>query len=114
MAFPAIKPDVAVIHALVADYDGNAVVGINKAVDEELAVTAGYVVVTAEEIVPALKGADLVSPFVHAVIPAPRGARPSSCHPLYPVDGEAILTYSEKVCDPASFETYIAGITGAD
>ncbi len=36
MAFPAIRPDVAVIHALTADFDGNALIGDNKGVDIEL------------------------------------------------------------------------------
>jgi glutaconate CoA-transferase subunit A len=106
MAFPAIRPDVAVIHALRADTDGNAQIGKNRGVDEELALTAHTVIVTAEEIVPELTEADLVAPFVHWVAAAPGGAAPTSCHPLYPVDGEALLAYTEQVSDPASFQVY--------
>jgi len=107
MAFPAIRPDVAVIHALQADLDGNALIGNNQGVDVELSMTAGTVIITAEEILPELSKADIVSPFVSAVVHAPGGARPSSCHPCYPLDGEAILSYAEGVADPASFAAFI-------
>ncbi|MBC8504484.1 MAG: CoA transferase subunit A [Anaerolineales bacterium] len=110
MAFPAIKPDVAVIHALRADQDGNAQIGKNKGVDEELCLTAEKVIVTAEEIVPELTQADLVAPLVKAVVHTPRGAAPTSCHPLYPLDGEAIMAYTEQVSDPESWRAYFEGI----
>jgi len=112
MAFPAIRPDFAVIHALRADPHGNAEIGINKAIDEELAIASGTVIVTAEEIVPELERAALVAPFVEAVVHTPHGASPSSCHPLYPLDGEAILAYTEQVSDPASLEVYLQQMLG--
>ena len=108
MAFPAIKPDVAVIHALRADPEGNAQIGKNKGIDEELSLAAETVIVTAEEIVPELDQADLVAPFVQAVVHARHGAAPSSCHPLYPIDGEAMLAYVEQVSEPESFEAYVS------
>lgn len=107
IAFPAIHPDVAVIHALKADPDGNAQIGDNKGVDEELGLVADKVIVTAEEIVPELFKADLVAPMVDAVVLAPGGAAPTSCHPLYPLDGEALLAYTEQVSDPGSFSVFI-------
>jgi len=107
MAFPAIKPDVAVIHALRADTDGNAIIGDNKGVDEELALTSGTVIITAEEIVPGLSKADIVAPLVDFLVNAPRGALPSSCHPLYPLDGERVLEYTEQVSDPETFNLYL-------
>ena len=106
MAFPAIRPDVAVIHALRADLSGNAQIGGNKGIDEELALAAGLVIITAEEVVDSLDRADLVAPLVNAVVLAPRGAAPTSCHPLYALDGEGILAYAETVSDPGSFEVY--------
>ncbi len=107
MAFPAIHPDVAVIHALRADEEGNALIGDNKAVDEELALAAEVVIVTAEEIVPRLSKADLVAPVVHGVVPAARGAAPTSCHPIYPVDGDALLEYVEQVRNEQTYGQYI-------
>jgi len=110
VAFPAIRPDVAIIHALRADPDGNIQIGNNKGVDEELALTSGWVIATTEEIVPALDKADIVAPFVDAIVFTAKGASPTSCHPLYPLDGEAILAYTEQVTDPASFNAFIKTI----
>ncbi len=110
MAFPAIQPDVAVIHALRADVEGNADIGDNRGVDEELALTAKTVIITAEEVLPELDRARLVAPFVQAVVHAPQGAYPTSCHPLYPLDGNALLDYTEQVNDPASFACYLESL----
>ena len=107
MAFPAIKPEIAVIHAIQADRDGNSVIGRNKGVDEELALTSDIVVVTAEEIVKELPRADIPAPLVDYVVEAPKGAAPTSCHPLYPLDGLAILDYTGRVSNPESFQAYI-------
>lgn len=111
VAFPAIQADVAVIHALKADQEGNAQIGRNKGVDVELSLTAKTVIITAEEIAPELDRADIVAPLVDAVIHAPLGAAPTSCHPLYPLDGEAILAYTEQVSNPESFQTYLQGLS---
>jgi len=107
VAFPALQPDVAVLHALRADLHGNALIGKNQAIDIELAMTARTVIVTAEEVVPELDKADLVAPFIDGVALAPGGALPTSCHPLYPLDGKAILAYTEQVSDPKSFQIYL-------
>jgi glutaconate CoA-transferase, subunit A len=107
MAFPAIHPDVAVIHAIRVDAIGNADIGDNKGVDEELALTTEKLIVTTEEIVPHLTKANLVTPLVHAVALTPGGAAPTSCHPCYPLDGSALLSYAEQVSDPDSFQQYL-------
>jgi glutaconate CoA-transferase subunit A len=114
MAFPAIHPNFAVIHALCVDTEGNAKIGDNKGVDEELVLTADRVILTAEEMVQPLTKADLVGPVVHGVAIAPGGARPTSCHPLYPLDGEALLAYTEQVSDPASFKAFLAVWLGVE
>jgi glutaconate CoA-transferase subunit A len=110
IAFPAIHPDVSVVHALIADLDGNALIGDNKGVDVELCLTSKTVIITAEEIVPELSKADLVAPCVHAVVLSPKGASPTSCHPLYPLDAEAILEYTEQVSDQVSFNNYLSSL----
>lgn len=107
IAFPAIYPEIAVIHALRADSEGNALIGDNKGVDEELTLTSPKVIVTSEEIIPELQKADIVAPFVSAVVLTPRGAAPTSCHPLYPLDGEEILAYTEQVSNQESFQEYL-------
>ena len=107
IAFPAIKPDVAVIHSLEADDEGNAVIGKNKCVDEELVLTSEKVILTAEKFVSTLDEVDIIGPLVHSMVEAPKGAYPTSCHPFYPLDGVEIQEYVEQVNDPASFEIYI-------
>jgi glutaconate CoA-transferase subunit A len=109
MAFPAIRPDVAVIHTLLCDLDGNARIGDNKGVDEELTATAETVILTSEEVIPELDKVDLIAPFTDALVLAPKGAAPTSCHPLYPLDGGALLAYTEQVDDPDSFALFLDG-----
>ncbi|MGB9585973.1 MAG: CoA transferase subunit A [Anaerolineales bacterium] len=113
MAFPAIKPDLAVIHALIADVYGNAIIGKNKALDEELSITSSITVITAEQIVNELEQADIVAPFVDYVIEAPLGALPTSCHPKYGIDGKSLLEYTNRVHDPQSFNQYLEALLGA-
>ena len=92
-AFPAIEIDVAVIHALKADPEGNASIGGNRGVDVELSLVADTVIITTEQIEPALEKADIIAPVVDAIVHCPRGAWPTSCHPEYPFDGQALLEY---------------------
>lgn len=108
IAFPAIKADISVIHALKADQEGNALIGKNKGIDLELPLTSEKVIITAEEIVDSLPEADIFGLFVDAVIHAPYGASPTSCHPNYPMDGLSILSYTNQVTNPESFELFIS------
>jgi glutaconate CoA-transferase subunit A len=113
VAFPAIYCDVAVIHALRADWKGNAQIGRNMAIDYELGLTAKHVIVTAEEIVERLDWpVDVTSLRVDAVVHAPRGAWPTSCHPLYAVDGQEMMRYSESC--PDGFADYLASFLATD
>lgn len=107
-AFPAIPIDVTVLHALQADPLGNAVLGGNIAIDPEIALAAKTVIITAEEIVPpnTLPQVDIVGPMVTAVAHTPRGAWPTSCHPLYPVAGGEIMSYLEA-CGRGDFNAYL-------
>jgi glutaconate CoA-transferase subunit A len=106
VAFPAIPCDVAVIHALRSDWRGNAHIGGNMCIDSELALAASRVVVTAEEVVERIeKPIEVPCVRVAAVVHAPRGAWPTSCHPFYPVDGKEIMRYSESC--PNGFADYL-------
>ena len=96
-AFPAVHCDIAVIHALEADPQGNARIGGNWGVDRELSLATEHVIITTEKILPKLTKADIIGPAVQVVVEAPGGAWPTSCHPLYPLDSEAILSYTESV-----------------
>jgi glutaconate CoA-transferase subunit A len=94
-AFPAVRCDLAVVHALRADPMGNAQLGRNWGVDRELAYATEKVLVTAEEIVPRLDHADIDGSVVTAVCEASKGAWPTSCYPNYPLDGQEFLKYVE-------------------
>jgi glutaconate CoA-transferase subunit A len=96
-AFPAVHCDVAVIHALEADLQGNARIGGNWGVDRELSMAAKHVIITTESIQSKLANADIIGPSVDLVVEAPKGAWPTSCHPLYPLASAEILRYTETV-----------------
>ncbi|MFN8530754.1 MAG: CoA-transferase [Anaerolineae bacterium] len=110
-AFPAIKADVAVIHALEADDGGNIKINNNRGVDLELVCIADTVIATVERIVdrvePSLDGFIIPKPGVSIIAPAPRGAAPTSCYPDYPIAGGELLRYTES-CSAGQFETYLA------
>ena len=110
VAFPAVTCDVAVLHAPIADRFGNARLQGNLAVDRELALVARRVIVTAEEVVDALNAPiELSGLSVTAVVPAPRGAWPTSCYPNYAVDGEELLRYIDA-CAADKFGDYVRGL----
>jgi glutaconate CoA-transferase subunit A len=107
IAFPAIHLDVAVIHAVTADRLGNARLGGNLALDQEMAMSARQVIVTADEVVERLEGpVELPQLQSTIVVEVPRGAWPTSCYPRYPVDGDELLEYVQS-CTSGGFESYL-------
>jgi glutaconate CoA-transferase subunit A len=71
------------------------------------------VIVTAEEVVEQLEGPiEVCSLRVDAVVHAPQGAWPTSCHPYYPVDGREIMRYSESC--PDGFADYLSAFLARD
>lgn len=107
-AFPALTADVAVIHALVADHNGNCRLNNNWGVDRELPMIAQTTIVTAETIVERLtEDVTIAGHVISAVAHAPRGAWPTSCHPLYPVGGGELLRYVDE-CAANRFPDYLA------
>lgn len=109
-AFPAIRPDVAVIHVPVADRNGNAAVFVNKAYDRELGLVADCLIITAERIVDSHSEfgseIDVLGRRVAALVHAPGGARPTSCYPDYALDSLAIMEYVEA-CNRGEFAPYL-------
>ncbi len=109
VAFPALHPDVAVIHARAADRLGNALLDGNLAVDWELSLAAEKTILTTERLVEELEGqAEILGLYVNVVVEAPRGAHPTSCYPDYPLASEEILDYVEA-CVAGRFEQYLEG-----
>lgn len=113
-AFPALTADVAVIHALVADHNGNCRLNNNWGVDRELPMIVKTTIVTAETIVERLtEDVTIAGHVITAVAHAPRGAWPTSCHPLYPVGGGELLRYIDE-CAANRFPDYLATFLKAD
>ena len=80
-AVPALRPDVAVVHAQQADEAGNVQLWGIPGVQKEAVLAADRALVTVEEVVPKLElrpgGVVLPSWVLAAVSPAPGGAHPS-------------------------------------
>jgi glutaconate CoA-transferase subunit A len=89
-AVPAIRPDVAVIHAQKADHKGNVLMWGILGVQKEAVLAAKRSIVTVEEIVEDLQAPPnatvLPSWVVSAVAQVPRGASPSYAHGYYARD----------------------------
>jgi glutaconate CoA-transferase subunit A len=106
-AFPAIHLDVAVIHAIAADRLGNARLGANLALDQEIAMAASQTIITAEEVVGRIEGPiELPAMRSTHVVQVPRGASPTSCYPRYALDGDELLDYIQA-CKVGTFEGYL-------
>src|SRR5512144_52543 len=109
---PAIRPEVAVIHASAVDEHGNARVLGSPFWDHPLTRAAKRVLVTAERLVPSAVLSEqpeltLVPGFmVEAAAIVPRGAWPGSMHPLYEVDYPAVESYLKDA--PGVLEAHLA------
>lgn len=87
-AVPAIRPDVAVIHAQKADRHGNVLIDGIVGVQKQAVLAARRSIVTVEEIVDELgprsfNAVVLPAWTITAVVEAPRGAHPSYAHGYY-------------------------------
>ena len=90
-AVPAIRPDVAIIHAQRADRAGNVLLEGITGVQKEAVLAAKHAVVSVEEIVDDLRAPGpnaVILPrwTVSAIVAAPGGARPSYTHGYYKRD----------------------------
>lgn len=107
----AQNPDVAILHALRADRDGNALLR-KHGEDVMIAQASRRVIVTAEAIVDRVtaddEGGQYISAInVTAVAHAPHGAHPSGVPGLYEMDQEHIREYIRASRDDASFQAYL-------
>ncbi len=91
-AYPALNPDVALVHAHRADKFGNAQVDGYFHMDVDMTRAARKVIVSAEQIVEperiAAEPAQTIIPHfaVDAVVEVPYGAYPAECYGLYEAD----------------------------
>lgn len=109
---PPITPDVALIHALKGDPDGNILV--DRLEDDHLLAQASQrVIASVEEMVPA--GALAETPeglfvpglYVTALVLAPRGATPTGCRGYYAHDPGHLRRYLEAAKTPGAFRAYL-------
>jgi glutaconate CoA-transferase, subunit A len=97
-AVPAIRPDVAIVHAQRADREGNVLIEGITGVQKEVVLAARRAIVTVEEIVDDLRAPSpnsVVLPqwTITAVVEAPGGARPSYTHGYYERDNPFYLAW---------------------
>ncbi len=110
-AVPAIRPDVGIVHAQVADTAGNVQLWGITGVQKEAVLGSTRSLVTVEEIVPRLEprpGA-LVLPSwtITAVSLAPRGAHPSYAHGYYDRDNAFYVQWEEISRDREGFRSWM-------
>jgi len=99
---PALKPDVAIVHAQRADEQGNTHFWGGSGVTKEAALASRKVIAVVEEVVPSRvirrdPNRTLLPGFlVNAVVHEPWGAHPSPVQGYYNRDHEAYVTYHRE------------------
>jgi glutaconate CoA-transferase subunit A len=118
VAVPPLQPDVALLHASLADRRGNLHFEQPYVLDERFAAASRRVVATAEALVSTeeVAKAGIVVPahLVVAVAEVPFGAHPASCYPRYAYDRQHLATYVEAATAGAEalasyLERYVTG-----
>jgi glutaconate CoA-transferase, subunit A len=98
-AVPVWKPKVAIIHTEMSDPAGNSVITGNRCIDSEIAQLADLTIITTEKIVETSElppgETYILGNMVDAVVKVPNGSWPTSCYPLYGLDGKVIIDYLE-------------------
>ena len=112
-AIPAIRPDWAILHVQEADALGNARIYGSPYWDLVMSRAASRVILTAERILPTEELARLpeltrIPHFlVAAVVHAPEGARPTSCHPHHGIDEAGVRAYLTAADAPSRLRAYL-------
>lgn len=110
---PALKPDVAVIHAHQADEDGNVQLFWPTVLADEQARASTKVIVTVEKIVDRAiirrmpEKTTIPSFVVDAIVEIPYGAHPTAMNPYYDCDMNHFLyVYEQSKCEE-KFKQYL-------
>ena len=117
MAVPALRPDVALLHAPAGDRYGNLHLEQPYVLDERFASASALVVATVEEIVSTgevmAAGVTIPAHLVAAVTEAPFGAHPTSCYPRYGYDRAHLSEYvAAAQAGGDGLEKYLASYVG--
>lgn len=110
---PAVAPDIALMHAPMADQEGNVLIGRRREM-ATLAHAAKRVLFTVERIHPgsffadeALATGALSGLYVDAIAAAPRGAWPLMLGDEYETDGPHLRRYAQMAATPEGFAAYL-------
>jgi glutaconate CoA-transferase, subunit A len=110
---PALAGDVALLHAPLADRDGNVWIGINREL-VTMAHAAQRTVVTVEKLHdgnllddPLLAAGTLAGFYVETVAVAPKGAWPLGLADHYPVDAAHLAEYARLATSADGFARYL-------
>ncbi|MDB6001590.1 MAG: Ketoacid-CoA transferase [Rhizobacter sp.] len=113
IAVPALRVDVALIHAAAADEHGNCWLPGQLALDPHLPFIAGQTIVTVErrvsteELLGMQGGAKLPHYCIDHLALLPGGSYPTSCHPTRTLSTEAVLDYIEATESPAAWAEWL-------
>jgi glutaconate CoA-transferase, subunit A len=113
VAVPALRPDVALLHAPLGDRYGHLHLEQPYVLDERFAAASRMVVATVDELVSTdevtAAGVTIPAHLVAAVVEAPFGAHPTSCYPRYAYDREHLREYlAAAQSGPGGLEKYLA------
>jgi glutaconate CoA-transferase subunit A len=111
-AVPAIRPDVAVVHALKADRAGNVLIEGIVGVQKEAVLASKRSLVTVEEIVDdfgerSANAVILPSWTVGAIACVPGGAHPSYAHGYYPRDNGFYIAWDKIARERDAFLSWM-------
>jgi len=110
---PALKPDVALIHAPMADRAGNVWIGRQREL-ATMAHASAKTIVTVEKITdqdlladPVLAAGTLPGFYVESIAVAPRGCWPLPLPDHYPLDATHLADYARMAATPEGFAEYL-------
>jgi glutaconate CoA-transferase subunit A len=110
-AVRAQRPDVGIVHAQQADYDGNVQLWGITGVQKEVVLASARSLVTVEEVVERLEprpGAIVLPSWVvDAIAPAPGGAHPSYAHGYYERDNDFYVLWDAISRERDTFRTWM-------
>jgi len=110
-ATPAVRPDVAIIHAQKADLKGNVLLWGILGVQKEAVLSAKRAIVTVEERVPSLDAPPNACILPHWVVTAvcevPQGATPSYAHGYYERDNAFYRAWDRVSRDRERFGAWL-------
>lgn len=116
LAVPALRPDVAIVHANIADRAGNAVILGDAFADSLLVRAAGKAFVTAEKIVDALppdiarSGAFISRLWVSGVVELPGGTGMTGMYPDRLYDMPTLVAYQKNTMNAEWLQGFVEEI----